>query len=115
LPCLVCRGLSWPVLEGSPLEVEQGVAGSGRGRVERLAEAQTSVQGQTIRLGGGFADVLATRAGGRHRTEIDTTKGVGADEVDIGHTLRAARPTAVLLNGRPCTTIRFSRSTARPR
>jgi hypothetical protein len=28
------------------------------------AEAQTSVQGQTVRLGGGFADVLATRAGG---------------------------------------------------
>ena len=33
---------------------------------------------------------------------IDTTKGVGAAEVIIGHTLPAgARPTAVALDGRP--------------
>jgi hypothetical protein len=60
------------------------------------------VQGQGIRLGGGSADVLATRNGGRYRTEIDTTKGVGADEVVIGCTLPSgARPTTVVLDGRP--------------
>ena len=77
----------------------------GRQRVEfvpQVPQAQTSVQGQGIRLGGGSADVLATHAGGRYRTEIDTTKGVGADEVVIGCTLPGgARPAAVVLDGQP--------------
>jgi hypothetical protein len=77
----------------------------GRQRVEfvpQVPQGQTSVQGQGIRLGGGSADVLATHAGGRYRTEIDTTKGVGADEVVIGCTLPGgARPTAVVLDGQP--------------
>src|SRR5260370_36200091 len=70
--------------------------------VPQVTQGQTSVRGQGIRLGGGSADVLATHAGSSYRTEIDTTKGVGADEVVIGHTLPpGARPAAVVLDGRP--------------
>jgi len=70
--------------------------------VPQVPQGQASVQGQDIRLGGGSADVLATHAGSSFRTEIDTTTGVGADEVVIGHTLPSgARPTAVVLDGRP--------------
>ena len=50
----------------------------------------------------GSADVLATHVGSSYRTEINTTEDVGADEVVIGHTLPSgARPTAVMLDGRP--------------
>jgi hypothetical protein len=70
--------------------------------VPQVPPGQTSVQGQDIRLGGGSADVRATHDGSRYRTEIDTTRDIGADEVDIGHTLpRGTRPTAVVLDGRP--------------
>ena len=70
--------------------------------VPQVPQGQTSVQGQDIRLGGGSADVLATHVGSSYRTEINTTEGVGADEVVIGHTLPSgARPTAVMLDGRP--------------
>jgi hypothetical protein len=68
--------------------------------VPQVPQGQTSVQGQDIRLGGGSADVLATHTGNSYRTEIDTTMGVGADEVVIGHTLPSgARPAAVVLDG----------------
>jgi hypothetical protein len=68
--------------------------------VPQVPEGQTSVQGQDIRLGNGSADVLATHTGGLYRTQIDTTKGVGADAVIIGHTLPSgARPTLVMLDG----------------
>jgi hypothetical protein len=70
--------------------------------VPQVPQGQTSVQGRDIRLGGGSANVLATHAGSRYGTEIDTTRGVDAEEVGIGHTLpRGARPTAVVLDGRP--------------
>jgi hypothetical protein len=76
----------------------------GNGRIEvvpQVPQGQTSAQGQDIRLGSGSLDVLATHAGGSYRTEIDTTAGVGAGEIVIGHTLaRGARPTAVVLDGR---------------
>jgi hypothetical protein len=72
------------------------------GFVPQVPQGQTSVQGQDIRLGGGSASVLAIHAGRRYRTEIDTTRSVGAEKVDIGHTLpRGLRPTAVVLDGRP--------------
>jgi hypothetical protein len=68
--------------------------------VPQVPQGQTSVQGDGIRLGSGSADVLATHTGSSYRTEIDTTKGVGADEVIIGQTLpNGARPTAVVLDG----------------
>jgi hypothetical protein len=72
------------------------------GFVPQVPQGQTSVQGQDIRLGGGSASVLATHTSpGSYRTEINTTRGVGAEEVDIGHTLpRGVRPTAVVLDGR---------------
>jgi hypothetical protein len=77
----------------------------GSGQVEivpQVPQGQTSVQGQDIRLGGGSVDVTATHTGGSYSTEIDTSAGVGADAVDIGHTLpNRARPAAVVLDGRP--------------
>jgi hypothetical protein len=70
--------------------------------VPQVPEGQSSVQGQDIRLGRGSADVLATHAGARYQTEIVITEGVGADEVDIGHTLPSrSRPASVVLDGRP--------------
>jgi hypothetical protein len=76
----------------------------GNGLVEfvpQVPEGQPSVQGQNIRLGGGSADVLATRAGNTYRTEITTT-GVGTNNVVIGHTLpRGTNPAAVVLDGTP--------------
>jgi hypothetical protein len=109
--CWTCRsmfmqawgnyGTAWPVVH-QWLGVRPDL---GRRLVEfvpQVPQGQTSVQGQDIRLGRGSADVLATRTGDRYRTEIDTTQGVGADEVVIGCTLPSgARPTVVMLDGRP--------------
>jgi hypothetical protein len=56
---------------------------------------------ELLRLGGGSADVRATHAGSTYQTEIDTGKGVGADDVVIGHTLPAGvHPATVTLDGR---------------
>ena len=76
----------------------------GNGLVEfvpQVPQGQTSVQGRDIRLGGGSADVLASHDGDAYRTEIRTSRGVGADEVTIGHTLpHGTRPLTVVLDGR---------------
>jgi len=76
----------------------------GNGLVEfvpQVPQGQTSVQGRDIRLGGGSADVLASHDGAAYRTEIRTSRGVGADEVTIGHTLpHGTRPATVVLDGR---------------
>jgi hypothetical protein len=75
----------------------------GNGRVEfvpQVPQGQSSAEGKDIRLGDGFADVLAARSGSSYQTVIDT-RGVDADEVVIGHTLpRGERPVAVVLDGR---------------
>jgi hypothetical protein len=58
------------------------------------------VQGQGIRLGGGTADVLATHSGNAYSTEINTTSGVHAAAVVIGHTLPGGQqPATVALDG----------------
>jgi hypothetical protein len=70
--------------------------------VPQVPQGQSSVQGRDIRLGGGSASVLASHTGSRYRTEIDTTRAMRVEDVEIGHTLpRGARPTAVVLDGRP--------------
>jgi hypothetical protein len=69
--------------------------------VPQVPQGQTEVQGRDIRLGNGSADVEASHTGGSYRTEIDTTNGVGADKVVIGHTLpRGTQPAAVVLDGK---------------
>jgi hypothetical protein len=76
----------------------------GHGQVDfvpQVPPGQTSVKGQDIRLGGGSADVLATHTGNQYGTEINTSQGVRADRVVIGHTLsHGAHPVAVTLDGR---------------
>jgi hypothetical protein len=76
----------------------------GRGLVElvpQVPQGQTSVRGRDIRLGGGSADVLATHHGDAYRTEIRVGRGVGADEVTVGHTLpHGVQPATVTLDGR---------------
>jgi hypothetical protein len=70
--------------------------------VPQVPQAQSSVQGQNIRLGNGSADVLATHVGSRYQTEINTTIGVDARAVMIGHTLPSGvQPSSVMLDGRP--------------
>jgi hypothetical protein len=69
--------------------------------VPQVPQGQTEVQGRDIRLGNGSADVAASHTGGSYRTEIDTSKGVGADKVVIGHTLpRGTQPATVVLDGK---------------
>jgi hypothetical protein len=69
--------------------------------VPQVPQGQTSVEGRDIRLGGGSADVLATHQGDAYRTELRVGRGVGAEEVVIGHTLpHGAQPATVTLDGR---------------
>jgi len=71
--------------------------------VPQVPQGQTTVQGRDIRLGGGSASVLAshTPGGSSYRTVIDTSRSVGAEEVEIGHTLpRGTHPKSVVLDGR---------------
>ena len=69
--------------------------------VPQVPQGQTSVRGQDIRLGHGSADVLATHSGNVYRTKIDTSRGVDAEHVVIGHTLpRGSHPVTVTLDGR---------------
>ena len=88
----------------------------GRASVEfvpQVPQGQPSVQARNIRLGHGSADVLASHTGSQYRTQVDTTKGVGADQVVIGHTLpRGTQPTSVVLDGRTVHNYRV-RETAR--
>jgi len=111
--CWTCRsmfmqawgnyGTAWPVVH-QWLGVRPDL---GRGRVEfvpQVPQGQASVQGTDIRLGDGSASVLASHAGGTYWTEI-TTAGVGASDVEIGHTLpRGSHPAAVVLDGQPVAT-----------
>ncbi|MGH8861289.1 MAG: glycogen debranching protein [Jatrophihabitantaceae bacterium] len=75
----------------------------GRGSVAfvpQVPAGQPSVQGRHIRLGDGWADVLAGHHGSTYRTVIDTTRGVGATTVVIGTTLpHGTHPSAVVLDG----------------
>jgi hypothetical protein len=65
-----------------------------------VPQGQSDVAGQSIRLGGGSADVRATHNGNSYVTEINTSSGVGAHVVMIGHTLpRSAHPASVVLDG----------------
>jgi hypothetical protein len=69
--------------------------------VPQVPQGQTSVEGRDIRLGGGSADVLATHQGDVYRTELRVGRGVGAEEVVIGHTLpHGVQPATVVLDGR---------------
>jgi hypothetical protein len=75
----------------------------GHGLVEfvpQVPQGQTSVQGKDIRLGDGSADVRATHVDSQYVTRIDTTSGVGATQVVIGHTLpHGTQPSSVRLDG----------------
>jgi hypothetical protein len=79
----------------------------GHGLVEfvpQVPQGQTSVQGKDIRLGDGSADVRATHVGNRYVTRIETTRGVDAQHVVIGHTLpRGTQPSSVRLDGHAIT------------
>ena len=106
--CWTCRsmfmqawghyGTAWPVIH-QQLGVRPHL---GRDRLEivpQLPDGQASVEAEDIRLGGGSADVLATRAGARHTTTTDTSDAPVATLL-IGHTLpRGSAPAAVELDG----------------
>jgi len=75
----------------------------GRGWLEvvpQVPEGQTTVEGGSIRLGNGAADVLASRSGKRYSTTTDTG-GAPLRELRIGHTLpRGSEVGSVVLDGR---------------
>jgi hypothetical protein len=108
--CWTCRsmfmqawghyGTAWPVVH-QQLGVRPHL---GRDRLEvvpQVPDEQESLQGEDIRLGGGSADVLASRSGTRYTTETDTS-GAPVDTFHIGHTLpRGSTVASVELDGRP--------------
>ena len=111
--CWTCRsmfmqawgnyGTAWPVVH-QWLGVRPDLGRHEVDIVAQVPQGQTSVAGQSIRLGGGSADVLATHSGSSYVTEINTTSDVGAGVVVIGHTLpQGAHPAVVALDGRPVT------------
>jgi hypothetical protein len=68
--------------------------------VPQVPDGQSTVQGKSIRLGGGTGDVTATHTGNVYQTVVNT-QGVGARTVVIGHTLpRGTSPVTVVLDGR---------------
>src|SRR4029079_16932459 len=94
--CWTCRsmfmqawgnyGTAWPVVH-QWLGVRPDL-GSGRlDVVPQGPDRETGVQGKSMQLGGGAADVLATHVGSRYSTVIDVSRGVGAQQVGIGQTL----------------------------
>jgi hypothetical protein len=107
--CWTCRsmfmqawgnyGTAWPVVH-QWLGVQPDLGRGAVAFVPQVPQGQTTVQGSDIRLGGGSADVAASHDGSVYRTEIDTTSGVGARNVTIGHTLpRGSMPATVTLDG----------------
>ena len=110
--CWTCRsmfmqawghyGTAWPVVH-QQLGVRPHLGRDWLEVVPQVPDGQTSVQGGDIRLGGGSADVLASRAGARYTTETDTSSAP-VSTFRIGHTLRRGSTVAsVELDGRPVT------------
>lgn len=72
--------------------------------VPQVPAGQPSASGSHIRLGGGFADVSATRAGSTYTTTVAVPSSVGASKVWVGHTLpRGATVSRVVLDGQVLT------------
>jgi hypothetical protein len=69
--------------------------------VPQVPQGQTSVRGQDIRVGDGSVDVRASHNGNRYRTDIDVGSRVGAEKINIGHTLpTGTQVSAVVLDGK---------------
>jgi hypothetical protein len=107
--CWTCRsmfmqawgnyGTAWAVVH-QWLGVDPDLGNQRVSFVPQVPQGQTVVQGRNIRLGYGSADVRALHVGHLYLTEINTTRGVGAKQILIGHTLpRGTRALAVLLDG----------------
>ena len=110
--CWTCRsmfmqawghyGTAWPVIH-QQLGVRPHLGRDWVEIVPQVPPGQPSVQGENIRLGGGSADVLASRDGARHTTVAELS-GTGASELRLGHTLpRGAAVASVELDGQPVT------------
>jgi hypothetical protein len=111
--CWTCRsmfmqawgnyGTAWPVVH-QWLGVEPDLGRGAIAYVPQVPQGQTTVQGSDIRLGAGTAAVHATHSGTVYQTEIDTSAGVNAQSVTIGHTLpRGSMPASVVLDGHAVT------------
>jgi hypothetical protein len=111
--CWTCRsmfmqawgnyGTAWPVVH-QWLGVEPDLGRGAIAYVPQVPQGQTTVQGSDIRLGAGTAAVHATHSGTVYQTEIDTSAGVNAQSVTIGHTLpRGSMPASVVLDGHTVT------------
>jgi hypothetical protein len=108
--CWTCRsmfmqawghyGTAWPVVH-QQLGVRPHLGREWLEVVPQVPDGQASVQGEDIRLGGGSADVLASRSGARHTTVTDTSSAPGR-HVPHRHTLpRGSTVASVELDGRP--------------
>jgi hypothetical protein len=90
-------GIMWPVVH-QQLGVRPDL---GRGRLTVMPATPTSapIAGRRIRLGTGWANVRADRAGRRYRTDV-VTRSPEVDKLVIGHTLpRGAEVDRVTLDG----------------
>ena len=94
--CWTCRsmfmqawghyGTSWAVVH-QQLGVRPHLGRDWLEVVPQLADGASSAAGEDIRLGGGSADVLATRDGAKHTTKVDASGVPGLETLWVGHTL----------------------------
>jgi hypothetical protein len=92
-------GTAWPVVH-QQLGVDPYLNEGALNVVPQVPDGQPSVQGSNIRLGGGAADVFASRAGNRYTTKV-ALDGVRVHRLTLGAVLPAgSRVAAVYLDGR---------------
>ena len=107
--CWTCRsmfmqawghyGTAWAVVH-QQLGVRPSLGRDWLEVVPQVPDGQTGVEGTSIRLGSGSADVFASRAGQRYTTKTDTSDAP-VRTFRIGHTLpRDAEVASVVLDGR---------------
>jgi hypothetical protein len=107
--CWTCRsmfmqawgnyGTAWPVVH-QQLGVRPFINDGRLDVVPQVPDGQPSVQGTNIRLGGGAADVFASRAGNRYTTKV-ALEGLRLHHLALGAVLPAgSRVASVYLDGR---------------
>ncbi|HEX7298209.1 MAG TPA: hypothetical protein VF257_04320 [Solirubrobacteraceae bacterium] len=106
--CWTCRsmvmqawgnyGTAWPVIH-QQLGVRPFLDRSELQVLPQVPPGQPSVEGSSIRLGGGAVDVFAAHSGASYTTKVDATSAP-VRTLLVGHTLpRDARVTSVALDG----------------
>ena len=111
--CWTCRsmfmqawghyGTSWAVVH-QELGIRPSLGRDWLEVVPQLVAGASRAGAENVRLGGGSADVLASRTGTAHTTTVDASRVPGLTTLWVGHTLpRDATVASVTLDGAPAT------------